>query len=672
MPTTKSQLKAGLKVTDVQTQDSGLSSDQDVQRQQIADRANAVVKAPTSTITSETLSGNAKPLKLPPPTVQTLTTGTQDYISSQNQSVKTEQQKQVDLEKRQLDNQRNDITSLITDLGNSQGIKNELYKTEGVDTAKKQVDEYTSQLEAEQLSNTRRIQAIQKNPQGLFAGGMEQEVNRVNSESLTKQADLAILQNNALRKYSTAAEIADRAVEAKLEPMKAKLEALKFFYAENKADFDKKDDRAYAELIKQKDREYVTQKENVTKAFSSGLRNSYINEGGKVYRASDGKEYETPEEFYADAGVTSFDEAYSKGLVGDLTMERVADLDFVSKLRAEYYDAGISITDSAAEAVAKLSNSNKYLLESKDLYDTANAAPKIETINGQGYVYNSATGTYELLEVEGGANGGKPLSAEASKVLANTDSGLAAINEMTNMLNESGTVKIFAPNPFSQVRKQYFSSADNLVDIIGRMRSGGAITEGEEARFKSLLPKALDSQATWTNKLTQLKALLNGVKNGLSGNVSFNSAGNASDSSVKGFTGSADKLQPISFAKVVNDTYKPGTTPVSYGAKSNECGYYARQVVSRAGYTYPTLGDGLNSKIAAVQKYGVPAQQGNIGSVIVTRENPTYGHVAVILQKLPDGVIVTESNYPQSGKISNGRFIPYSKIVGAINPTKKA
>lgn len=668
MATTKKQLDAGLKVADVEAQ-GNLNSEQIAQR--AVETTNRIATKPV--ITSDTLKP-AKALKLPQPIPQTLSTGAQEYIQSQNNTIKTEQQSALDLKRKELDSNKNDIASLIDQLGNQTADKNAAYEAEGVNDAKRQVDEFTSQLEAEQVANQRRITELNKNKGGLFAGAVEQEINRINQDSLTKQADLAILQNNALRRYSTAAEIADRTLQAKIEPLQAKLEALKFFYAENKADFNKADDRAYTELLKKQEVETATRKENITKAFSSGLRNSFINEGGKFFRASDGKEYPDAESFFADAGVSSFEEAYGKGLVGDLTFERVADLNDVLKLRTTYPDAGISVTDSFAEAVQKLSGSNKYLLENKDLYP-GSEAQKPTSLNGQDYFFDPTTGTYIPASdfVQGGATGatGKPLSAEASKLSANTDSGLANIEAMTNILKEKGTVGVFTPNPFNQSRKQYFTQADNLVDVLGRMRSGGAITADEETRFKSLLPKMTDKQSTWEGKLSQLRTLLNDVKTNLSGNQGFNSAGTANSANqVKGASQAAGKLQPISFAKVVNETYKPGTTPVSYGAKSNECGYYARQVVKNAGYTYPALGDGLNSKIAAVQKYGVPAQQANVGAVVVTKENPTYGHVAVILQKTPQGVIVTESNYAQSGRISNGRLIPWSKIVGAINPTK--
>jgi hypothetical protein len=263
-----------------QVNNKGLAYQEETRdREQIAQTANRTVPiaspnistldTPTSipksgSITSDLLASTAKPYILPPTTPLTMAQGTQDYIASQNASIKSQRQQQLDAEKANLEADKNDIASLIQNLGNSGQMKEQLYKEGGVDKAREQVDDYTSQLEAEQASINRRVQSLQKNKEGLFAGGVEQEVNRIQNESLSKQADIAILQNAALRKYSTASEIADRQLEAKLEPMKAKLDALKFFYTENKADFNKQDDRLYSEFIKEQDRVYEEQKEKET------------------------------------------------------------------------------------------------------------------------------------------------------------------------------------------------------------------------------------------------------------------------------------------------------------------------------------------------------------------------------------------------------------------------
>lgn len=683
---------------DLQTAQAGLSRDD------IATKANQVVAQPSGSITSEVLSGNPKPLTLPPPTVQTLATGTQDYIASQNESIKTAQQQELEREKADLSTQKNDITSLIEQIGNSSQIKNDLYKKEGVDKAKKDVDEFTSRLEAEQHSNTRRIQAIQKNPEGLFAGGMEQEVNRVNSESLTKQADLAILQNNALRRYSTAAEIADRAVEAKLEPMKAKLEGLKFFYAENKADFDKKDDRAYAELIAKQERDYITQKENITKAFSSGLRNKFINEGGKIYRASDGKEYSDPRSFLQDAGVSSFEEAYQKGLVGDLTFERVADMDFVSQLRTANPMAGISITDTAAQAVQKV---EQYQLDHP-------AAGEGFTLSPGEVRYDSAGN----IVATGGDAPDKPLTEAQSKDVAyatRTEEANVYINNLEQDMAKYGAVAYqvavtaegttlgnsFVDDKIRQARQ----AERNFGTAVLRRESGAAISPSEFATMeKQYFPRPGDDEQTLAqkaqNRLTAINAFKASNPNTSSAQAStfftkeqlkqsypqatdeeINSAYDSQGYEVKGMFEKAEPLpylDPNTFQPIPTKTGGVSVAPVVQksfpaGSVGGQCGDFVRRVASKFGATYPSLGDSLKSKIAAVRKYGTSLANAKIGSVIVTRENPTYGHVAYIIGRNAKGWIVGESNFKQSKRVSYGRVIPFNspKLVGVINPTRR-
>lgn len=702
MATTQKQLDEGLKFADVQTAQAGMTDEQ------LRTQANAAVAQPVvtnpSTITSDTLAGNAKPLTLPSPSVQTLASGTQDYIASQSNSIKTAQQQELDTMKAGLDNQKNDILGLITDIGNSGQIKNDLYRKEGVDSAKKQVDEFTSQLEAEQHSNRRRIERIQKNPQGLFAGGMEQEINRVNSESLTKQADIAILQNNALRRYSTAAEIADRAVEAKLEPMKAKLEGLKFFYAENKADFDKKDERAYSEYIKQEERNYETQKANVTKAFSSGLRTKFINEGGKIFRASDGKEYSDPSAFFADAGVTSFDQAYQQGLVGDLTFERVADMDFVSQLRASNPMAGISITDTAAQAVAKVKQyaldnpapGESFTLGENEIRYDANGNI-IASGSGVGKDGASAVSQYQIAanerivssvdELMGRANndtlgiGGKikrqipgtaaaNFSADLNTLKANIAFG--ALQQMRDASKTGGALGQVSEKELAllestlgglsldQSPENFKANLEKIKGSIQRFNEAAGIattsTTYTKEQIKQMYPQATDDEV----------------------NSAFDQQGG---NQVKGWSG---KAQPLPYLDT--NTFKPIETKsggvsiaptiqklAPAGSVGGQCGTWVRSIATKLGATYPSLGDSLKSKIAAVQKFGTSLGKATIGSVIVTRENPTYGHVAMIIGRNAKGWIVGESNYKQSGRVSYGRVIPFNspKLIGVINPTNR-
>lgn len=179
-------------------------------------------------------------------------TGSVEATKNESQRLRAEREQAQEVKKSGLTQSIEDIMKLNEDVAN---VGNTVDRT-AEDTARIEADKYTSQIEAEQLAVRRAVENLQKNnPQGLFGGALTDEVNRLERNSLSKQADLAILQNSALRNYTTAKDIADREVQNKLEPLKVKLENLKFFYQENKELFNKEDDRLYNEKIKEQERE---------------------------------------------------------------------------------------------------------------------------------------------------------------------------------------------------------------------------------------------------------------------------------------------------------------------------------------------------------------------------------------------------------------------------------
>lgn len=121
------------------------------------------------------------------------------------------------------------------------------------------------------------------------------------------------------------------------------------------------------------------------------------------------------------------------------------------------------------------------------------------------------------------------------------------------------------------------------------------------------------------------------------------------------------------FTQAIQEKY-PDNSP------GGQCGTFAHQLVD-----FPPVGDGKNQKIASVNKFGLPKEQWlqsgvQIGDVIITNENPTYGHVAVVNDILPDGRIkLSESNYKRSETVSHDRLLdPNSpKIYGAIRGKSK-
>lgn len=188
--------------------------------------------------------------------------------------------------------QEGGIQTLLKNIGIEQG-KEATFATElGADKAQQEYDRFASELEAEQLANRRRIESLQKNnPQGLFGGGLEQEINRINNESLSKQADIAILGNAAKGRFDTALSIAKRKVESALRPMQAELDAKKFVYESNKDLFSKAELSKLDSLIKIDDRKIKAEEDRLTEsnklilnAIQSKAPQSIIDEANKLQR----------------------------------------------------------------------------------------------------------------------------------------------------------------------------------------------------------------------------------------------------------------------------------------------------------------------------------------------------------------------------------------------------
>lgn len=235
-----------------------------------------VTPTPTAPAPSEPTSASVigtKPVSIRPTTPSTTAMGLEETIASNNEAIKKQNELDNKAMQDQVDSGKKDITSTFNELAGLGAQKEQILKNEGADVAKKAADEYTSQIEAEQLTTRRRIESLQKNnPQGLFGGGLEQEVNRIQNESTMKQADLAILQNAALRKYDTATAIADRKIALQTEALKTRLEGLKFFYEDNKAELTKAQDRQYQEAIKKEERAYDKAEKEATTVTNLGLQ----------------------------------------------------------------------------------------------------------------------------------------------------------------------------------------------------------------------------------------------------------------------------------------------------------------------------------------------------------------------------------------------------------------
>ncbi len=90
------------------------------------------------------------------------------------------------------------------------------------------------------------------------------------------------------------------------------------------------------------------------------------------------------------------------------------------------------------------------------------------------------------------------LNAEERKRLDSASMGLAAVKEMGDALQSgSNTFSLVGDNPYTAARTRF-------EEAIGRMQSGGAISQDEGNRFKSMMPTVTDNQAIQNAKIKEM------------------------------------------------------------------------------------------------------------------------------------------------------------------------
>lgn len=127
-------------------------------------------------------------------------------------------------------------------------------------------------------------------------------------------------------------------------------------------------------------------------------------------------------------------------------------------------------------------------------------------------------------------------SGETAKVATIAADGLSTISNMRELLYDKGKLKTnagkllggssFLPSIAQPQETQKLSvTRDNLSDLIGRLRSGGAINKDEEARYLRLVPKYGDKSETINFKIKQLEKNFNTLQTTLGGTSNVSNEG---------------------------------------------------------------------------------------------------------------------------------------------------
>lgn len=107
-------------------------------------------------------------------------------------------------------------------------------------------------------------------------------------------------------------------------------------------------------------------------------------------------------------------------------------------------------------------------------------------------------------------SGAKPLSAEASKVLTNAQSGLSSLGELESLFTKGAGVRFLARLPFglgNPDAQQYQNATRNIYDVIARLRTGAAITKSEEDLYRKFVPGATDTPESARQKIERLRQI---------------------------------------------------------------------------------------------------------------------------------------------------------------------
>jgi len=182
------------------------------------------------------------------------------------------------------ENSLGDYTDALANQLTESGATADAYGQKGgVDDIQSELDTINNQLLQEQNANRRRIEALDKNAPGMLRSQVQAEQQRVNTESLRRQADLSVIQMGIQGRFDSAKSIADRAVDAILEGERNRLESLRVNYEENKELFSTADQRAFETAQNDRERKLNSEENRLKEINNVAL--TYLQEGGSASTA---------------------------------------------------------------------------------------------------------------------------------------------------------------------------------------------------------------------------------------------------------------------------------------------------------------------------------------------------------------------------------------------------
>ncbi len=312
-----------------------------------------------------------------------------------------------------------------------------------------------------------------------------------------------------------------------------------------------------------------------------------------------------------------------------------------------------------------------------------------------GLPYGTTRGQAASMGIVPRGSGGQqtPDQLRAADFASRMQSADQIINQLQNVGASTswGGLGQYAPNILKSSDRQQLEQAQRtFVNAVLRRESGAAISPSEfNSAAQQYFPQPGDNSAVLQQKSALRTQVIRNMQNQAGGQSEgqFNQyqsqlrQGEILVQDRQGNIGaiSANEFDPNKYTRMQGfnsplNTGLKGSIQQKFpeGATGGQCGDFAHKLVQ-----FPSVGDTLSQKRATVDRIGIPASvwrsNAKVGDVVITNENPTYGHVAVVTEILPNGFRVSESNFKQSDRVSHDRIIPFNspKIYGAVRGSIK-
>lgn len=289
---------------------------------------------------------NTQPMNLP----SSITAPVPDISSFTTPTPQMEQQQtQVNRAKKQQKDTLGSIFTGLTSLGERGATQIALEEQAGIPTLNKELVDIENQLRQTDLDFRRQREALQIEP-GLTTAQRNSQLADVTRKQVSQLADLEVIRQARSNSLTNAQSLIDKKVELEFGDKKAKVDALKFIYDENKDLLSKEEDKLLSETIRREERAFNLAKSSFEQLESEKIqlvRNAQANGAGNGVMSAI-LNSKSLEEAYRNAGSfgMSIDDKIKQAQLNKIRSEIPQDLPESEKEKAVVIADKINAFDS--------------------------------------------------------------------------------------------------------------------------------------------------------------------------------------------------------------------------------------------------------------------------------------------------------------------------------------